>query len=171
MNNFKNKNIIEIEIPAEKIYYTIIGNKNDMNKLLLNLSNKNNIDNNKYIISKLSAPISNIISKLELDNNIININIAQNTELIQCNLLSDCNKKEEKEVYTLLCLLKEDNNYILKFPEISIKEGIEPEKNIMEDIKKIFNIVPKSIKNTLKLLNNIGLNSDILIYIARAKKK
>lgn len=171
MSNNTPQNIIEIEISAEKIYYTIIGKENDMKNLLTDINKKNKYSNVTYITSKLMVPIANIVETFEVDGK--NVILAQDAEQVQCSVLCDCNIKEEKEVYTLLCLYKEDNNYILKFPEIDLKENFEPEKIIMEDIKKIINVVPNPIKNTLRLIDITGNDSDILVYIARisASKK
>lgn len=161
MNNLP-QNIIEIEISAEKIYYTIIGKKKEMENLLVEINKKKKNQNITYIISKLIVPVANILD--DLDYNVI---LASDAEQVQCSVLCDCNIKEEKEVYTLLCIFEENNNLTLKFPEIDLKENFEPEKIIIEDIKKIVNIVPNPIKNSLRLIDITGIDSDILVYIAR----
>ena len=165
MNNNIPQSIIEIEITAEKVYYTIIGQKKDM-KILIDDINKKNIRTNiTYIISKLIVPLANIV-----DNDII---LAPSTEQIQCSVLCDCNINEEKEAYALLCLIKiEDNNNnksrkILKFPEIDLKDNFEPEKSIIQEIKTIATNIPNPIKNTIRLVDITGSESDILVYTAR----
>lgn len=166
MNNNIPQNIIEIEISAEKVYYTIIGKENDM-KILLEDINKKNIKKNNntvYIISKLIVPLANIIEKFN-DKNIM---LAPETEQVQCSVLCDCNVKEEKEVYTLLCLKDEGGYYSLKFPEIDLKENLEPEKSIIQEMNNIITNVPNPIKNSLRLVDIMGNESDILVYIARA---
>ncbi|ARF08846.1 hypothetical protein Catovirus_1_896 [Catovirus CTV1] len=162
-----NSNIIEIEISAEKLYYTIIGQKSDMINLLESINKKNKLSDTTFIISRLIVPLANIIDNYS-DKTII---LPPEAEQIQCCVLCDCDIKEEKEVYTLLCLTKHDTEFILNFPEIDLKEDFEPEKIIMDDIKKNFTIVPTPIKNTLKLIDITGNDSDILVYVARTSNK
>lgn len=161
-NNNAPQNIIEIEISAEKVYYTIIGRENDMDILLQDIKEKNRT-NTIYFISKLIIPLANLLDNF-IDKNVI---LSNDCEMVQCSVLCDCGVKEEKEVYTLLCLKEENDIYYLKFPEIDLKEDLEPEKSIIEDINTIVSTIPNPVKNSLRLIDITGNDSDILVYIAR----
>jgi hypothetical protein len=148
--------IIEIEIVAEKIYYTIIGKYLEMNNLLKNLRT---IDNKKkYFISKLIIPVANISDGLEL---------ADNIEHVQCSIICDCSKTEERAMFCLLCIEEINGKNILKFPEIILHDNIEPDKIIMGDIGKLIKIIPDQVKESLRLIDVTGPESDILVYCAR----
>ena len=176
--------IIEIEIVAEKLYYTIIGKETEMCTLLDNINNQSlddpnipvskkgdmshnlNTKNKSYIISKLLIPLTIVAENIGISKK-INIEIGSGIEQVQCSLLCECKSYEEKEVYTLLCIENINNKYILKFPEIELKENIEPETTIIRDIKKIMINAPKSIIETLRLIDITGPEEDILVYCAR----
>ena len=68
-NNNAPQNIIEIEISAEKVYYTIIGRENGMDILLQDIKEKNRT-NTIYFISKLIIPLANLLDNF-IDKNVI----------------------------------------------------------------------------------------------------
>jgi len=153
-------NVIEIEVNAEKLYYTVIGKYLDLKKLINKLKSSSN---KKYIISKLLIPISNTVC----DEYIIPVNI----EYVQCSILCVCNKREEKTMYCLLCVDENNNKKTIKFPEIQLKENSEPEKLILNDMEKTFYNVPDQVKSTLQLVDITGPNSDILVYCSKISNK
>lgn len=158
--------IMEIEISAEKLYYSVIGKKKEMEDMMNTITSSKNKDK-IYFISKLLIPLANV-AELQMQERKIDIVLAENIEHVQCSLLCDCKGREDKQMYTLLCLEKEkENTYILKFPEIELKENIEPEQSIIRDINKIMITIPKPIKDTLRLIDITGLDEDILVYSAR----
>ena len=165
---------MDVEITAEKIYYTIIGSEKELNELL-NKNNINNINNNKnrkYIVYKLTIPLATI-REIESDKNDINITIGDNMEQMQCIILCDCSFKEEKEYYSLLYIEQNNLDYLdkktftLKYPEINIKGNLELNKYIIDDIKSNIGEYPKYIEDNIKLIDITGNYSDTLIYSIR----
>lgn len=170
MNNKFPHGIIEIEVSAEKIYYTILGNKIIMEKLLRDInSNDKNKKKHIYLISKIMVPVANILES-EIRTRKKTIELASGLEHVQCSILCDCNSKEEKDGYILLCIKEINNKFVLTLPEIELKEDFEPEKIILDDIHKFVPDVPKIVKNTLKLIDITGKDSDTLIYLSRINK-
>ncbi len=158
------KNVIEIEITANKIYYTIIGKKEKLEKFIKN--------NNKYIIAKIIIPLALTTEKYFTNNK--NIIPDLESEKIQCSILCDCSMMEIKELYMILEINKIRN---IKFPELAELDGVnnEPEILIAHDIKKISetsnceldNYILDNIMRTIKIVDIIGENSDVLVYLVR----
>ena len=162
-----NGGIIEIEISAEKLYYTIIGLESEMNTLLENI---NNTGNTTYIVSKLTVPVV-LTAEKESKARKYNIELSEHVEKVQCSILCECKNREERQLYTLLCIEEKAGIYVLKFPEIELKENIEPEKTILNDMKTFMKITPKILKDTLRLVDITGAEDDILVYCARTSKQ
>jgi hypothetical protein len=164
-----NGGIIEIEISAEKLYYTIIGQEHEMKALLQNI---NKSTGSLYFISKLTLPLA-IVAEKESKLLKINIELGSSIEQVQCSILCECKNREERQLYTLLCIVHdiEADRYILKFPEIELKENIEPEKTILNDMQKFLKVTPKILKDTLRLVDITGADDDILVYCARTSKQ
>ena len=57
-------------------------------------------------------------------------------------------------------------NDILRFPKIDLTED-DPEKMIIDWIKKYYGFVPDIMKNTIKPLSLVGLDDEILVYSAK----
>jgi hypothetical protein len=135
--------IIGIELTNEKIQYTIVGSKEELQLLQKKCKSK------KYIISKLISPILYIvIDEIEMRN--IDIEVDNYSEKMQYSLL--CNYEEyEKNLYMLLIIDEIIDKHVLKFPEIKLKKTNNIEKIICDDIKK--NIPCLNInKNNMLLL-------------------
>lgn len=152
-------NIVKIELSADQMYYTIIGNKKDMS-LLLSEINKYN-DDTKYIISKLCIPIAHIVSDNQKVDNFM--------EQVQCSMLCDCDIKEEKKVYALMRIEKDEDLDVPRYIYVDAKEDCEPESLIIDEINKIFNRsdIIESIIKSIRLVDIISSESDTLIYISR----
>ena len=170
----KNTNIIEII--AEYIYLVIIGNKTTLKNFAINL--KKNINNNNnninFIITRLDIPIlfeyDNIIKNtkkmLKIDNS---IESAQSYAYAQESFILKKEKKisnkqnnNDNDNYMLMMI----ENDILRFPKIDLIEE-DPEKMIIDWIKKYNGYVPDIIKHTIKPLSLIGLDDEILVYSAK----
>jgi hypothetical protein len=162
--------IIEIEITAERICYTILGTEAEMFRFIKSISSKS--QNTIYIASRLIVPISNIAEEEEKKRN-IHIEVSSELEYIQCSVMCDCKYVEERKIYALLCLTKKDDDtYILKYPEIEMVDSVDPEKSIMDDIGRIFGDVPDTqllsvLRKNLKLVDITGKNEDVLVYSTR----
>ena len=123
--------IIGIEVTNDKLQYTVIGCKEELQLL------KTKCKTNEYVISKLISPILYIlIDEMEIRN--MDIELDNNTEKMQYSLL--CNNEEyeecEKNLYMLLVIDKTIDKHILKFPEIKFKRNNNIEKIVYDDIKK-----------------------------------
>jgi hypothetical protein len=165
--------ILEIEIFADTIYYILYGKYKTITKLkdLLNdHSDKNNL-NKKYIISKLNLPVARLCDNQQESFNLksetkFNFEFNNNLESIQCMVYADCNNKEAKDMYTVLCLDKnmEKNVYELKYPFIELNEDFDPEEIIYKEFKKVSYPHAKYLKKNLKLVDIAGDNDEILVY-------
>jgi hypothetical protein len=169
-HNINNNNIVEIEITADKLCYTIIGTKQEL-QLFINSMIKQ--ENNKiYIIAKLIVPVSNIADEESINRNII-INVNKDVEYIQCSIMCDCKLSEEKKIYSLMYIEKDKltNSYYLKYPEIELNNGNDPEKIIIHTINNLFDSPHQPllhmIEKNLKLIDITGKNEDVLIYSTR----
>lgn len=155
--------VIEIEIIADKIYYTIIGKQEDMNSLLDKIKMADDKRHGvKYIVSKLMVPLACV--SFDTDKP---FELAEFSEHVQCSVICDCNKREEKVMYCLLCVDESNGKCILRFPEIELNDSIEPDKIIIADVMRIAKHVPPQVKDTLRLIDVTGPSSDILVYCAR----
>ncbi len=164
--------IVEIEIFADTIYYIIYGKYKTINKfkdILNNFYNNNNI-NKKVIIAKLNLPVAKLCdtqnkSYNKKNNSNIEFKFNNNLEPIQCMVYADCNNKDAKNMYTLLCLEKNDiNEYHLKYPSVELSDNFDPEELIYKELKKIAPIYAKYIKKNIKLLDIAGDDNEILVY-------
>lgn len=150
-------NYVEIELAADQMYYTIIGEEKDMSTLL----SKIKTNEKKYMIAKLCVPLANISpSEYIIDNYM---------EQIQCSLLCDCNPKEEKRAYALMCIEKDNGKDVLRYLYIDAEENNDPEMLIENEINKLFkeNDVAKSIMKSTRLIDIISYDTDTLIYLSR----
>jgi predicted RNA-binding protein len=150
--------ISEIEVNADKLYYTIIGNYKEL-KNIVSMLNDNEY---KYIIHKINIPIANLIDTYQ------NIMIDKCIEKVQCSIL--CGITNINNYNNIYCLLKINNNTnILNFFEILFRDNKdfnEPEKFIMHDINK--NKLNMEVKSdNIKLADIIGINNDILVYFVK----
>lgn len=169
----KNTNTNIIEIIAEYIYLVIIGNKTTLKNFAFNLKKNINNNNINFIITRLDVPIlfeyDNIIKNtkkiLKIDNS---IESAQSYAYAQESFILKKEKKitnkqnNNNDNYMLMMI----ENDILRFPKIDLIEE-DPEKMIIDWIKKYNGYVPDIIKHTIKPLSLIGLDDEILVYSAK----
>ena len=165
--------IVEIEIFADTIYYIIYGKYKIINKfrdLINEYSEKNNLDK-KYITAKLNLPIARLCDNQQESHNQksdikSNFEFDDNLESIQCMVYADCNNKEAKDMYTILCLdkNKEKNIYELKYPFIELTDDFDPEEIIYKELKKISQPHAKYVRKNLKLVDIAGKQDEILVY-------
>ena len=171
--NKMNKNTNIIEIIAEYIYLVIIGNKTTLKNFALNLKKNINNNNINFIITRLDIPIlfeydtiiKNTKKILKLDNS---IESAQSYAYAQESFILTKERKitNKKSINTdnyMLMMIEDD---ILRFPKIDLIEE-DPEKMIIDWIKKYNGHVPDIIKHTIKPLSLIGLDDEILVYSAK----
>jgi hypothetical protein len=165
--------IVEIEIFADTIYYILYGKYKMMTKIkdILNDYSEKNKLNKKYIISKLNLPVARLCDNQQESFNLksdtkYNFEFKNCLESIQCIVYADCNNKEAKNMYTVLCLDKnpDKNIYELKYPYIELKEDFDPEEIIYKEFKKISYPHAKYIRKNLKLVDIAGENDEILVY-------
>ena len=165
--------IVEIEIFVDTIYYILYGNYKIMSNIkdILNDYCEKNKLNKKYVISKLNMPVARLcdIEQESFNQNSetkYNFEFNNSLESIQCIVYANCNNKEAKNMYTILCLDKnpDKNSYDLKYPYIDLNEDFDPEEIIYKEFKKISQIYAKYIKKNLKLIDIAGNNDEILIY-------
>lgn len=168
--NNKNNNIIEIS--ADYIYFVIVGEKNTLLKLINYIEKNKNINNNKFIITRLDIPIlfrynkiQKMINKdIKLD---ISIESTQSYAFAQEQFLIPKQKtkfieNDTKKNYMLMMI----ENDILRFPKIELIDE-DPEKMILDWIKNNIGIIPVKIKKTIKPLSLVGYNNEILVYMAK----
>lgn len=95
-----------------------------------------------------------------------NFEFNNSLESIQCIVYANCNNREAKNMYTVICLDKnlEKNTYELKYPYIDLNDDFDPEEIIYKEFKKISPMYAKYIKNHLKLVDIAGQNDEILVY-------
>jgi hypothetical protein len=171
--NKSNKNTNIIEIIAEYIYLVIIGDKATLKNFAINL--KKNINNNdiNFIITRLDIPIlfeydnitQNTKKILKLDNSIESAQsyaYAQESFILTKEKKITNKKHNNKDNYMLMMI----ENDILRFPKIDLVEE-DPEKMIMDWIKKYNGFVPDIMKHTIKPLSLVGLDDEILVYSAK----
>jgi hypothetical protein len=171
--NKTNTNIIEII--AEYIYLVIIGNKTTLKNFAMNL--KKNVNNSEvnFIITRLDIPIlfeyDNIIKNtkkiIKLDNSIESAQsyaYAQESFILkkERKISYKQNNNNDKDKYMLMMI----ENDVLRFPKIDLLEE-DPEKMIIDWIKKYNRHVPDIIKHTIKPLSLVGLDDEILVYSAK----
>lgn len=169
----KNTNIIEIS--ADYIYFVIVGEKSNLLNLIDNIENhQKNIKNidKKFIITRLDIPIlfrynkiQRMINKdIKLD---ISIESAQSYACAQEQFLVPRVKKKfidnDKERNYMMMMIEQDT---LRFPKIELIDE-DPEKMILEWIKKHIGDIPVKIKKTIKPLSLVGYNNEILVYMAK----
>lgn len=158
--------ILEIEIFADFIYCIFYGNLNIMTdfKNILNKHMEINKINKKYIIAKLNFPIAKIDDLDEFNK--INLDYDNSLELIQCIVYANCNNKDAKNMYALLCLENNENetSINLKYPNFELKNNSDPEELLYKEMKKLSQLYAKQIKKNIKLLDIVGDNNEILVY-------
>lgn len=150
-------NYVEIELTADQLYYTIIGEENEMSSLLAKIEP----GSKEYMIAKLCVPLANVSPSGYIIDNYM--------EKIQCSFLCDCNTKEEKKVYALMCIEKENGFNVLRYLYIDTEENNDPETLIENEINKLFkdNGMAKSIMKSARLIDIISYDRDTLIYLSR----
>jgi len=168
--------IVEIEIFADTIYCIYYGKYKTVTKfrdILNEYCEKNSIDK-KYIITKLNLPVARFCeSQQDLFNKKNNTNFVFNfnksLESIQCMVYAECNNKDAKDMYTLLCLEKNKDfdNYDIKYPSIDLCDNYDPEEIIYREIKKISPAYAKYIRKNVKLVDIAGEEDEILVYSCR----
>jgi hypothetical protein len=168
--------IVEIEIFADIIYYIVYGKYKTMLKFkdMLNEHSEKNKLEKKYIISKLNLPVAKLCDSQQEQFNSVNksntkFGFNNSLESIQCIVYADCNNKDAKDMYTVLCLDKntDTNEYIIKYPFINLSETIDPEDAVYKEIKKISPGYAKYIRKNLKLIDIAGDSDEILVYSCR----
>lgn len=171
----KNKTNV-IEISADYIYFVMIGTKKDLLGFIKNMeryNKENNKENNKkFIITRLDIPIIYLYDKIEKKSNKelkldYSIESAQSFAFAQEQFIFPCEKKKfiENDMannYTIM-LIDDD---VLRFPKIELIDE-DPEKMIIEWIKKNNGFIPTHIKKTIKPLSLVGYDKDILVYMAK----
>ncbi len=168
-----NKNTNIIEIIAEYIYLVIIGDKETLKNFSINLKKNISDLHVQFIITRLDIPIlfeydkitENAKKILKIDNS---IESAQSYAYAQESFILTKEKKifhknnNTKENYMLMMI----ENDTLRFPKIDLIEE-DPEKMIIDWIKKYNGFVPDIIKHTIKPLSLVGLDDEILVYSAK----
>lgn len=168
-----NKNTNVIEIIAEFIYLVIIGDKATLKNFALNLKKNINDTNIQFIITRLDVPIlfeydkiiENSKKILKIDNSIESAQsyaYAQESFILTKERKISNKNNNTKENYMLMMI----ENDVLRFPKIDLVEE-DPEKMIMDWIKKYNGYVPDIIKHTIKPLSLVGLDDEILVYSAK----
>jgi hypothetical protein len=134
---------------------------------------KYNKDTNiKFIVTRLDIPILfryNKIQKevnkiLQLDNS---IESTQSYAFAQEQfLLPKQNKKFiENDININYMIMMIDDN-ILRFPKIELIDE-DPEKMILDWMKKYNGTIPTKVKKSIKPLSLVGYNNEILVYMAK----
>ena len=169
--NTSDKNTSIVEIMAEYMYLVIIGEHNNLKKFVKNLKNNICDDKKKFIITRLDVPIlfeydkirKNVNTDLIVDTG---IESAQSYAYAQEPFILPrvINKKkilkmEHTENYMLMII---DDN-ILRFPKIDLTEE-DPEKMIIDWMKKYNGFVPEKFIKTIKPLSLVGFDDEILVY-------
>ena len=169
-----NTNIIEIA--AEYIYFVMVGDKKNLTTLIKNMENhsKNNNKeyNKKFIITRLDIPIlykydeieKKSKKKLRLD---YSIESAQSYAFAQEQFIFPHEQKKFTENDTsinyMIMVIDDD---ILRFPKIDLIDE-DPERMIVDWVKKHNGFLPVQIKKTIKPLSLVGYDKDILVYMAK----
>ncbi len=168
--NKSERNTSIVEIMAEYMYLVIIGEKNDLKELVNNLKSNVYDDKKKFIITRLDIPILfeydkiRSISQKEL---IVDMGIesaqsyayAQEPFILPRQNKKKILKMDHTENYMLMII---DDN-ILRFPKIDLTEE-DPEKMIIDWMKKYNGSVPEKFIKTIKPLSLVGFDDEILVY-------
>jgi hypothetical protein len=169
-----NTNIIEIS--AEYIYFVMVGDKKNLTTLIKNMENHNKNTNKEYnkkfIVTRLDIPIlykydeieKKSKKKLRLD---YSIESAQSYAFAQEQFIFQHEQKKFTEndasINYMIMVIDDD---ILRFPKIDLIDE-DPERMIMEWVKKYNGYLPVQIKKTIKPLSLVGYDKDILVYMAK----
>ena len=128
--------------------------------------------NKKFIITRLDIPILNNYDKIEKKLNIklkldYSIESAQSYAFAQEQFIFPReNKKFVDNDKTINYMIMVINDNILRFPKIDLIDE-DPEKMIIDWIKKHNGFLPSEIKKTIKPLSLVGYDKDILVYMAK----
>lgn len=154
-----------IEVTADIMYLIIVGDKKDINNFVEDL-NKNNKDNTiKYVSARIDIPTSvkcDQLQKLYKKK----INVDNGIESAQCYTFAEgLNKKS----YMLLMLEEGENNVTFSYPKMNLDDDADPEELIHTWIKKRVGKIPYGIKKSMKPLTLVGVDDNILVYMAQIK--
>lgn len=152
--------ITVIEVTANIIYLIFVGDEASIEKLIKSLTN--NKTDIKYFSIKIDIPIAEKCYEIsnELNKQIF---IDLGIEVAQCYTYAEGFNKNNYIILTL------NNNNIISYPKIEVKENNNVEKIIYAWLNKNLINIPKSIKETLKPLTIVGNNDNIIVFIAKVK--
>lgn len=146
-------NIFDIEDLRDRLFYTIVGNYDEMNTLMEHVSKNNN---RRYFISPLIRPVADIAFDHFIENG-TDIQLQDKIEFIQCSLVSNFYDNDGYSLYLLLCI----DNSILSLPQINSEKTTNIEHIIKKDFGKPFSKV-----NNFKVIQ-LKHPSNIMVYYAK----
>jgi hypothetical protein len=164
------ENITIVRISPEYLYLIVIGNKNQVDSLAKNLNeHKKNAD--RYYSLKTHDSITSLCNNLNISDEILlskkHIIVDDGVEAAQTYSYVD---RTCDNLYMLLSLTENDDNYILGFPKFVLGE-CDPETQIETWFKNKANKIPKGIFKNLKIITVVGSDSNILVMSTRLAKK
>lgn len=155
------KEITIIEISADSLYLVVAGEKKAIDKLALDLNNNN--DNIQYISVKIDNPINSKCDELS-KNSEKPILPRVGIESAQCYAYAE---GFNNDYYMLMSIESIDNQEYLGYLKFDLGDNGDPEKLILDWIKKKLSKIPKSIKKSLKPLTLVRNKEDILVFVAK----
>ncbi len=162
-----------IEISADFLYLVTLGNKSIITDMVNNMKKYNSSDKKQYIAVKIDNPIANICFELTKSlNNNIDIEQVENISKIKLVIIDDgieiaqCHTYAEncnEDLYMLMILVDNGNEYILGFPKFDFDDEEDPEIIIEKWFKKKNKKVPHGAINNIKYIAVVGDSTNILV--------
>jgi hypothetical protein len=164
------ENTTIVRISPEYLYLIVIGNKNQVDLLAkkLNFRVKNK---DSYYSLKIDESITNLCNTLNVSDEILlskkHIIVDDGVESAQTYSYVE---RTSDNLYMLLELVENDDNYVLGFPQFSL-EDFNPGVQIETWFKNKTNKISKVIFKNLKIITVVGTDSNILVMSTRLAKK
>ena len=166
MGGKKNKNVIEVY--ADYIYYAMVGDKEEIDRIV-NILRTEKVENYvEYMSLKTSIPLAKHKDKIEQHKQ-TEIKLDPIVEEAQAHAHTCYNSNNS---YMLICLKMIENNYILTFPRYIMVDGDDPEKGLINEFSRLSkNKLENIIRSTIRPFDIIGTNKDAILYVSVLSRK
>ena len=166
LGNPRKNNIIEVD--AEYIYYVIIGDKEQVDKVI-SILKEEKVDNYvEYLCLRAIMPIAKHKENIEFERH-ISLKMDNIVEESQACAYS-CNNS--RNAYMLVCLKMIDDQYILTFPRYIYVYGNDPQKGLMNEFSRLSkNRLNTLLTSTIKPFDVIGSKKDTILYVSVLNKQ
>jgi hypothetical protein len=156
-----------IEVYADYIYYAIIGDQPEIDKITTALMTANVEQYVEYLTLQTVVPLGSHIESLEQSRN-IKIRLDPIVEEAQAYSYS---YHPSKDSHMLICLKIIDGCHIITFPRYVLVDGNDPEKGLINEFIRLSKgKLDNSLRNTIKPVAIIGRNKDVILYVSKLLK-